>query len=164
MPTDAILESVVTDLEDTLNGMSKAEGYWLDYQKVRVDAVADLESVANLTDPDLCLLWDGTQPGDAETGNEKSTTSHRHTERFLVSVALKDIENVGRALRRVRWDVHKVLMSGTSRRRGQTAVNTFDGGVDSVEYAFEGDRAKLGVIRLLYLVRWEHVTGDMTTR
>lgn len=157
---EPILTSLHDDLIDTLKEMSRANGYWYDYGDV-LEGVAAGREATDAEVPNLYVLYAGTLPTNAEVGNESATRRFRHTERYEISVFLED-EKVQRKAYRVRSDIHKALMPSTSRARGRTLANTFDAGC-VFEPIDEGGEIRAGVLTVLYNVRWQHATGDMSS-
>jgi len=158
--SEPILTSLHDDLIDTLKTMSRANGYWYDYGDV-LEGVAAGREATDAEVPNVYVLYAGTLPTNAETGNEAATHRFRHNERFEISVFLDD-EKVQRKAYRVRSDIHKALITTSGRNRGVSRCNTFDAGC-VFEAIDEGGEIRAGVLTVLYNVRWQHTSGDMST-
>lgn len=165
MPSEPRLLALRDDLVSTLAAMSRAEGCWYDYGVVVSGAAADWEAEKDYQQPRRFLMWDGEVEQDPRHGGEAiaggAPNRFRHYERFIVSLAIKD-GDPEKAAWRMRSDHHKALI-GSNRHRSGTRVNTFDVGT-LWEPFYEGGAPIGGVLALVYVVRWDHVTGDMTTQ
>ena len=174
MPTEPIFVTLRDDLIDSLEVMSSANGFWHDYAEVRFQSQAAFNEEKDPARPAVHLRWMEAINGDPRTGVQDAASGaagrDRHYERFLVSASLVDTDGGDheRKAARFRADVNKALIStnavlGLNRNRGVTRSNTY--AEIEVEWlpAIEGGAVLGGYLGLVYVVRWDHVSGDMAT-
>jgi hypothetical protein len=165
MPSEPRLLALRDDLVDTLNTMSRANGYWYNYQGTQIGAVADWDAAKDFEEMKPHLIWDGELVQDDLHGGEAveggAPNRFRHWDRFAVTFAIKDKEDPERVAWRVWADVHEAIM--TDRTRGGTRVNTFDVGRDWIGIDEAGQPIG-GLLSIGIVIRWDHLTGDTTSQ
>lgn len=149
------------NLVDALAGMSRAEGYQLDYGPVRtggVDAAFDDASDPKWRPP-VFVVWDGETEQDAVAGGEMATGRIRHFSVFSVVVPIvsEDKDHDARAWQ-AEQDIHRALIYGDSRARGSSGRSTT--WHQKTNWAGNDNG---GLLECVFVVRWDHVSGDMTT-
>lgn len=167
MPSESRLLALRDDLVTTLEGMSVANGYWYDYRGVQIGAATDWEVEQDYEAPRLYVMWDGQVDEDPKHGAEAAEGSapnrFRRWDRFVVSVSVKDKEDPERVAWRIHSDLHKALIGQSNRHRSSTRVHTGDLG-PAWEPFYEGGKPIGGVLAVAFTIRWDHLTGDMTSQ
>lgn len=170
---DPILISLRDNVVTSLEVMGTGTGFNLDYREVIRGSQAAWDSEKDFARPAVHVRWDGALPGDARTGVQDAASGsagrQRHYERFLVSAAIKAADGDTEArCWRFRADVERALILtsaalGLNRNRGVTRSTTFE--EPEIEWApiIEGGTVIGGVFGAVYVVRWDHVAGDMGT-
>lgn len=148
------------NLVAALAGMSRAEGYQLDYGPVRtggVDAAFDDASDPKWRPP-IFVVWAGEVEQDAIAGGEMATQRFRHYSRFAVVVPIvaEDKDHDARAWQ-VEQDIHRALIAGDSRARGSGGRST-----TYHQTTNWGGNDNGGILECVVVIRWDHVSGDMT--
>lgn len=155
---------ILRNIEATLAGMKVGNGYWYDYGRVMWDGRASWENDPGLPmNPEVCFWWDGSQPEDGGiAGGETATRRTRQLEAVWVEVAAQSHGGlpVGEVMVRMRQDIHKAMME--DRCRAGTRIVTFDSGTVELEYGKPDPKVPLfGKIAIKFLIRYDHITGNM---
>ena len=161
MPDEPLINLIRDELVTIAEDISKANGYWLDYGDVVAGAVADWDAEKDFERPRIFIAYDGEESGDAIVGAETATMRFRRHERFMVTVAVKDNDPEW-LLQRIRADLHKAFIDEDGRflTNGRGAI--FEAGSDWLAWPDVGVPIG-GALAVTYVVRWEHVSGDMSS-
>lgn len=154
------------DIATHLRGMDVGEGYTYDYGPVILGSDPALDRIQDPERPPLFVNWRGEVEQDQIAGGEMATARNRRFSIFSVTVPVRetihttdegDPDHEAKAWE-IEKDIHRALISGDSRARGS-------GGRMTTYHQHTGWEASSvgGLLELSFVVRWDHVSGDMTT-
>jgi len=169
MPNEPLFFALRDNRKTALEGMSEAEGYWYNYGEVILGGAAVWGKGHEWAAPPVYMRYLGEAGGDPVEGAEQPYRSFRRFDVFEMSVPIKDEDapfDHELKARRVQMDIHTALMADTTCGAS--------GGVagrprctDLSDLAWEPAGATTepegGILRVRYAVRYEHITGDMSS-
>ncbi len=162
MPSDPLIIPLLDDAVKALELMSKARGYHLDYQGVRLSAWTwDAEQFHGNPIVQVFL-----RPSEEEgLGAERAYNRFRHEDELHAMVHLKAGADwdVVRPMCRVRADLHKALLADRNRGQLLGKPNTFHVDTDFEYYNADGKERIGGTVDARFKIRWEHDTGNMAS-
>lgn len=169
MPSEPRFLALWEDFKASLEAMTPERGYHYDYGRVEEDADVPWDQAAGAFDaPPISMMYAGESGQDETSGGETATQRFRRLDGITVSVPIKDREGLhSRKALRVRADLHKALMATTTaqvtagggdRARGSGGRST----TYEARTTYAGNQDG-GVLGVTYYLRWDHVSGDMTT-
>jgi hypothetical protein len=166
MASEPLLMAIWEDVKTSLEGMSKANGYWFNYGPVEEDKEIPWDAAADYEIPPIVMAYAGEAEQDQISGGETAAKRFTRYDGIVVAIPVKDAEGYhSRRAFRMRADVHKALMATTSaqvtaggfeRSRGTTGR----AGTSESRTGYDGNQDG-GVLSVTYYVRWQHVSGDM---
>lgn len=169
MAADSLFLALWEDFKASLEAMGQENGYHLDYGPVEEDADITWESAKDARVPPISMMYAGDAEQDPIYGGEMATQRFRRFSGIVVSVPILDPEGQhSRRQMQVQADLHKALMATTA---AQVTANGGDRGRGSggrastfeARTAYQGNQDG-GVLQVTYYVRWDHVSGDMSSQ
>lgn len=172
MANEPLIVGWVEDAIKALGKMSRANGFHYDYAEGVVEGVAVWDVEKDFQRPALHLEWLGEQPQDPNTGAETAAGRSRRYTLWVVSVSVKSDESGvthWQKGQRMVADIHKALLStdtalGLNRNRGNGRVTTYDPAAVEWDPQTKGHLTVGGDLRFPFVIRSDHVTGDLGTQ
>ena len=162
---DPLYLTIRDDILTRLRAMSQANGYELDYGEVVFGVRMHGHADADYDRPDVGVRWLGELLQDPISGGERATSTTGRYPQFEVSVPVRD-DRVGdheaRAWK-IQQDIEKAMIESNSvRQRGLNRCTTFPGQPEWLDVDEAGE-SEGGLLLVVYVVRFDHVTGDLST-
>lgn len=168
MPAEPRFLAIWDDFKKALQSMTRANGYYYDYGPVEEDKDIIWDGAASYDPAPVSMMYAGEQGQDETYGGETATRRFRRFDAVVVSVPVRDRDGQhSRKAARMRADLHRALMATTAAQVTATGFERSRGtagrsGTFEARTTYQGNQDG-GILGVTYYLRWDHVSGDMTT-